>query len=337
MKQTNKALSTIGIHAVLWLFLLIMPILTIAPIIVSAQEEPTQQFYVMFVYSSVVLILLFYINYFFLFPKYYLNQKKIVYFLLSLLIILFIVLLTRVTMARFYSFYQEYSKPKSVFIAFAIFRMMMAFFLSGALVVYERWQKSEQHRLLAELSFLKAQINPHFLFNTLNGIYTLVLKKSDKAAEAVSKLSALMQYVATDATNEKVALENEIIYITNYIELQKLRLTNTTQVNFSLVGNPSHLQIEPLLLITFIENAFKFGVSTEKESIIKIDILINGNELRLFVQNQKLWSNKQQEQDTGIGLENTINRLKKTYRNLYTINIVEVESSYKINLTLRLK
>ena len=305
--------------------------------IVAAQDEPSQKFYIMFAYSSVVLILIFYTNYLFLFPKYYLNQKKINYFLLALLTILIIVILTRITMARFYSFHQESSKPKSVFIAFSVFRMMLAFFLSGALVVYERWQKSEKHRLLAEVSFLKAQINPHFLFNTLNGIYALVLKKSDKAAEAVSKLSALMQYVATDATNEKVSLENEIIYITNYIELQKLRLTNTTHVNFSLIGNPSYLQIEPLLLITFIENAFKFGVSTEKESIIKIDILINENKLRLFIQNQKLRSNKLQEQDTSIGLENTINRLNKTYRNLYTLDIVEIESSYTVNLTLRLK
>lgn len=337
MKQTNKALSTIGIHAVLWLFLLVLPVLTIAPFIVAAQDEPSQKFYIMFAYSSVVLILIFYTNYLFLFPKYYLNQKKINYFLLALLTILIIVILTRITMARFYSFHQESSKPKSVFIAFSVFRMMLAFFLSGALVVYERWQKSEKHRLLAEVSFLKAQINPHFLFNTLNGIYALVLKKSDKAAEAVSKLSALMQYVATDATNEKVSLENEIIYITNYIELQKLRLTNTTHVNFSLIGNPSYLQIEPLLLITFIENAFKFGVSTEKESIIKIDILINENKLRLFIQNQKLRSNKLQEQVTSIGLENTINRLNKTYRNLYTLDIVEIESSYTVNLTLRLK
>jgi sensor histidine kinase YesM len=337
MKQTNKALSTIGIHAALWMFLLVMPVLTIAPFIVAEQGVPSQKFYMMFTYSSVVLMLIFYVNYLFLFPKFYINRRRIIYFLLVVVTILSIVIITRATMVRYFSFQQEYSKPKSIFIAFAIFRMLLAFFLSGALVVYERWQKSEQQRLLAEVSFLKAQINPHFLFNTLNGIYTLVLKKADNAADSVSKLSAIMRYVATEATNEKVALEDEINYITNYIDLQKLRLTNSTQVKFSVTGSPSALQVEPLLLITFIENAFKFGVSTEKESVIQIDLIITESELRLFVQNQKVRNKIQPQQDSGIGLENTINRLKRNYHNHYTLNITEVESSYAINLTLRLK
>lgn len=247
------------------------------------------------------------------------------------------VILTRVLIANFYTISDHYIKPNSMFIAFAIFRILLAFFLSGALVVYERWQKSERERLFAEVSFLKAQINPHFLFNTLNGIYALVLKKSDRAADSVSKLSALMQYVATDATKERVLLENEINYITNYIELQKLRLTNTMRVIFTIEGNPSALEIEPLLLITFIENAFKYGVSTERESNIQIIMNITQGEFRLFVQNQKFHSNVHEITNTGIGLENTISRLQKSYLNRYKLTIDDDKKSHTVNLFLQLK
>lgn len=337
MSKTKSIFSTLAVHAALWLFLLLLPVLAIAPFIISEQIEPTQKFYFMFIYSSFVLLLIFYTNYFLLFPRFYLNNKRINYFLLVILSIVIVVVLTRVTVVRFYAFHENYSKPKSIFIALAIFRMLLAFFLSGALVVYECWEKSERERLLAEVSFLKSQINPHFLFNTLNGIYTLVLKKSERAAESVSKLSALMQYVATDATKEKVSLENEINYITNYIELQKLRLTNTTQVNFSAEGNQSALHIEPLLLITFIENAFKYGVSTERESVILISMTVSEGEFHLLVKNQKHKKKNQENTETGIGLENTINHLKKSYPNRHTLNITEDAESYTVNLFLQLK
>lgn len=247
------------------------------------------------------------------------------------------VIMTSILLANFYTISEANIKSNSIFIAFAAFRILLAFFLSGALVVYERWQKSEKERLFAEVSFLKAQINPHFLFNTLNGIYTLVLKKSDIAADSVSKLSALMQYVATDATKEKVLLENEINYISNYIELQKLRLTNTTHVIFTIEGTPSALQIEPLLLIAFIENAFKYGVSTERKSNIQISMTITEGEFRLFVQNKKMHSSTQENNNSGIGLENTISRLQKSYLNRYKLNIDENQQSYTINLFLQLK
>lgn len=335
--MTKNIFSTIGVHAALWLFLLLLPVLSIAPFIIPEQTESSQRFYLMFAYSSIVLLLIFYVNYFLLFPRFYLSDKRIIYFLLIVLTIVIVAILTRFTIVKYSAIHESHSKPKSIFIAYVIFRILLAFFVSGALVLYERWHKSERERLHAEVSFLKAQINPHFLFNTLNGIYTFVLKKSDKAAESVSKLSALMQYVATDATKEKVSLENEINYISNYIELQKLRLTNTTQVNFSIEGNPSALQIEPLLLITFIENAFKYGVSTERESGIQITMTIKEGNFRLDVRNSKSHNKTLENNKSGIGLENTINRLHKSYPNLHTLNIIDEKESYTVNLFLQLK
>lgn len=337
MKMPKNISSPIGIHAALWLFLLVLPVLTTAPFIFSQQAEVTKRIYLMFAFSSILLLVIFYTNYFLLFPRFYLNRKKFIYFLLTLLVMLVVVTFTRVTTVNFYTTGGPNAVSKSMFIAFAVFRILLAFFLSSALVVYERWQKSERERLVAEVSFLKAQINPHFLFNTLNGIYALVLKKSDRAADSVSKLSALMQYVATDATKERVLLENEINYITNYIELQKLRLTNTTQVIFAVEGEPSSLQIEPLLLIAFIENAFKYGVSTERESSIQITLKITKTEFRLFVQNHKIQIKFQENTQTGIGLANTITRLQKSYLNRYELTIDDNEKWYTVNLILQLK
>ncbi len=250
---------------------------------------------------------------------------------------LIVVILTRILIVNFNIISEPYVKSKSIIIAFAIFRILLAFFLSGALVIYERWQKSERERLFAEVSFLKAQINPHFLFNTLNGIYTLVLKKSDRAADSVSKLSAIMRYVVTEATNEKVALEDEINYITNYLDLQKLRLTNTTQINYTVTGNPDGLQIEPLLLISFIENAFKYGVSTEHAGTIVISITIESGQIQLVVNNNKVNKSLLHNSVDGIGLDNTKKRLGQNYNNKHQLNIQNNEKEYSVNLILQLR
>lgn len=335
--KPNNLLYTLCTHAVLWFFLLVLPVLTVAPFILSEDHVYSQMFYFMFGYSSTILLLIFYANYLILLPKYFFNNKKIIYFLWIVLTFLLVAAITRLIIANLSDFNAIHSKQNSIYIAFGIFRILLTLFFSGALLVYEKWQNSERERLHAEVSFLKSQINPHFLFNTLNGIYTLVLKKSDRAAASVSKLSAVMQYVATDATKEKVLLENEINYITNYIELQKLRLTNTTRVKFSVEGNPSVLKIQPLLLISFIENAFKHGINTEKECIININIRIEANNLILHVQNQKVKRVIEAVNDTGIGMNNTINRLNKSYPNHHALNITEDKDSYTVNLSLQLK
>jgi len=335
--KPNNLLYTLCTHAVLWFFLLVLPVFTVAPFILSEEHAFSQIFYLMFGYSSTILVLIFYVNYLILLPNFFFNNKKIKYFLWVLVTILLVAVITRLIIANLSDFNAIHSKQNSIYIAFGIFRILLALFLSGALLVYEKWQNSERERLQAELSFLKSQINPHFLFNTLNGIYTLVFKKSDRAAESVSKLSAVMRYVTTDATKEKVSLENEINYITNYISLQKLRLTNTTQVNFSVEGNPSTLNIEPLLLIALIENAFKYGVSTEKKSVILISMTVSEGGFHLFVKNQKQKKMNPENTETGIGLENTINRLKKSYPNRHNLIITEDVESFTVNLFLQLK
>lgn len=195
-----------------------------------------------------------------------------------------------------------------------------------------RLQKVEEDKMKSELSFLKAQINPHFLFNTLNSIYSLAIKKDDKTADAVVQLSELMRYIITNANDDVIALDKEINYINNYIQLQKTRLGNTVTVDYTIEGNLLGKAVTPLILISFIENAFKHGVNPNEDSVICIRINIVGEYLTLFVSNNKVQS---KQTDSGIGLQNTIERLTHLYPNNHVLVIDDNSKTYQVTLTLK--
>ncbi len=195
-----------------------------------------------------------------------------------------------------------------------------------------RLQKVEKDKMKSELSFLKAQINPHFLFNTLNSIYALAIKKDDKTADAVVQLSELMRYIITNANDDVIALNKEINYINNFIELQKTRLGNTVKVDYVVEGNAYGKCITPLILISFIENAFKHGVNPNQNSDIAIRITIVGDYLTLFVSNYKVQSI---QSDSGIGLQNTIERLSLLYPNNHVLKIDDNQENYTVTLTIK--
>ncbi|WP_232727237.1 sensor histidine kinase [Flavobacterium sp. 1] len=195
-----------------------------------------------------------------------------------------------------------------------------------------RLQKVEEDRMKSELSFLKAQINPHFLFNTLNSIYSLAIKKDDKTADAVVQLSELMRYIITNANDDVIALDKEINYISNYIQLQKTRLGKTVTIDYTMEGNSFGKAITPLILISFIENAFKHGVNPNENSEICIRITIVGEYLTLFVSNNKVQSI---QTDSGIGLQNSIERLSLLYPNNHVLAIDDNPKTYQVTLTLK--
>jgi hypothetical protein len=195
-----------------------------------------------------------------------------------------------------------------------------------------RLQKVEEDKMKSELSFLKAQINPHFLFNTLNSIYSLAIKKDDKTADAVVQLSELMRYIMTNANDDVIGLDKEINYINNYIQLQKTRLGNTVTIDYTMDGNPFGKAITPLILISFIENAFKHGVNPNENSEICVRITIVGDYLTLYVSNNKVQS---VQSDSGIGLQNTIERLTHLYPNNHVLSIDDNSKTYLITLTIK--
>jgi len=188
-------------------------------------------------------------------------------------------------------FLHPHRPPSIVSFVFDEFRRHLylfftAVFFSFLLRTREHLSELKEEKLKAELASLKSQINPHFLFNTLNSIYGLSMKKDDRAPAAIINLSGLMRYVIKDAHDYKIPLNKELEYIRNYLELQKARIGNTTRVEYYCAGEPDNKEIAPLILITYIENAFKYGVNPDEEDgVVEVKILVNHVGLAMSVYN----------------------------------------------------
>ncbi len=189
----------------------------------------------------------------------------------------------------------------------------------------------------AEVSYLRSQINPHFLFNTFNSIYALAIKENaERTANGMLKLSGMMRYVVSESSSEFVPLEKELSYINDFIELQKLRIDSGVNLEYALKGIPEGKRIAPLLLIPFIENAFKHGVNPDEDSSIRILIDIGEDTLHLFVENNKVSIHHEKNERMGYGIENTRNRLSLLYPSNHTLVIVDTSKKYQVNLNLKL-
>ncbi|RYF75863.1 MAG: sensor histidine kinase [Cytophagaceae bacterium] len=229
--------------------------------------------------------------------------------------------------------------PQSSFpaeISQTFFLFLVGLLLSLAIRINSRWRETEQQRLSTELSYLKAQINPHFLFNTLNSIYSLAIEQSAATADAIVQLSSFLRYVITEGRLDKVALSHEMAYVGHYIALQRLRLDGTVPIQYTTQGNSHGLQIAPLVLISFIENAFKYGASPQEPSQITIQIDVAGEELHLFVFNQKVRVSDATAASSGIGLTNTKARLQLLYPGRHKLEIRDEPASFTVNLYLTL-
>ena len=192
----------------------------------------------------------------------------------------------------------------------------------------------ETEKLNAELAFLRSQINPHFLFNSLNNIYALAYKKSEKTPEAILRLSNIMRYMLYESNEDSVLLEEEIDYLKSYIELQKLRFKEKVHVDLHVSIEETGHRIMPLLLISFLENAFKHGVSTDEHQPIRIDIGVQSGRLYFKAENAKNQLNK--DQTKGVGLTNLKRRLQLGYPGRHTINVTESENYYSSELFIYL-
>lgn len=221
------------------------------------------------------------------------------------------------------------------------FLFLLTIALSIAIETTHRWRQTEKRALYAEtrktqaeLSFLKAQINPHFLFNTLNNIYSLAITRSDNTAMSIMKLSNMLRYVTEDTRDDYVLLDSEIDCLRDYIDLQKLRLTTKTKVNFSVTGSPGIKCIAPLVLLPFLENAFKYGVSNHEPSEITILLETTENRIHFYCCN-KLFRISSDTSRTGIGISNTRQRLDHLYPDKYELQISEDNGAYAISLQLQ--
>lgn len=234
-----------------------------------------------------------------------------------------------------------FHRPGVFFDSSSLFIFVMIMALGAAIKTIRQWQVTEQRALTAEadrasaeLSFLKAQINPHFLFNTLNNIYTLAVIKDDHAPDSIMKLSNIMRYITDDAAQDFVPLQSELDCINDYIELQRLRLGDKTTVDMRISGDPEQKSIAPLILMTFIENVFKYGVSKHERSAIIIDISADENNILFFCKNSIFSENRQNTRDS-IGIKNTKKRLEHLYPGKHSLIIVGENGLYTVKLSLQ--
>ena len=196
-------------------------------------------------------------------------------------------------------------------------------------------QEIEAEKNKAELALYKAQINPHFLFNTLNTLYALVLSGSDKTESAFVKFSGILRYMYSQSGSELIPAERELDYIRQYVDLQKLRLNRHTQVNLVIDMADKQVLIPPMILITFVENVFKYGTSSDTDCTVYIHICVD--EDRLLLETENAVMRRREDGNQGIGIANCRKRLELLYPGRYELRVGESDNQYKTYLTIRLK
>jgi two-component system, LytTR family, sensor kinase len=212
--------------------------------------------------------------------------------------------------------------------------LVLCAFLMKSIQDFFRNENLKNEKITMELAYLKAQINPHFLFNTMNNLYGLALTEPEKTPDVILKISEMMRYMLYESNEEKVPLSREIEYLNSYIELEKIRFEGDTFINFTIEGNVNQYQIAPLLLISFVENVFKHGDVQNKNSPVEINLKINNKQL-IFRQWNKI-SIKEKDKMGGVGRKNVERRLSLLYPNKHQLTVKNENGMYESELILEM-
>jgi two-component system, LytTR family, sensor kinase len=202
---------------------------------------------------------------------------------------------------------------------------------------FNRNLQLQKDNLALELDFLRSQLNPHFLFNSLNNIYSMVEETNREAGDTILKLADLMRYLLYESNSEQVYLSREVSFLEDYIALEKIRHSNASKITFESAGSFEYYRIPPFLLVPFVENAFKHGLDTIEDGWVTIKILLDGSQLNFEVTNSKPQRKRPGTQKGGIGLVNLKKRLDIYYPGQHELKIDDSDSVYKIYLRLSLK
>ncbi len=284
----------------------------------------------------------FYTFYFFLFPR-YLQQRKISHALISGILVsfacFFIAALTlRFTANMGWSCYGQSNYVAILIVAFISFiNGVVAFVIRGFITWFQEIKMKEallkkNHEM--ELALVKSQLDPHFLFNTLNNIDVLILGDAEKASTYLNKLSDIMRFMLFETKTEKIPLEQELEYIHKYVELQKIRTANEHYVTYTVEGDSSSRKIAPLVFIPFIENAFKHTNNKKLKDAIRIKVHVNGASVNLTCENRLDPSRINPAESNGLGNDLIAKRLKLLYPKQHHLEIENDENSYKVSLDI---
>jgi hypothetical protein len=352
---SNKWIS-FSLHAIAWAIVIIIP-LYLNSVFGDDRLIHLFRFYVNTFFSFA----LFYLGYFWLVPRYFLKDKKLTYVLLLVGLITatyFIssyfnekVLVDPAEQAQFKDAIRRLTDndkhPRPPFKAFGIYNhILTSLLISGfamGLGVMEKLKQNEKkqkelekEKLNSELQFLKNQVSPHFFFNTLNNIYTLIGIDGSTAQESVLKLSKLMRYLLYESEHGETLLRHEIDFMNNYIDLMKLRLSPKVDLQIDFPKEFPDYTIPPLLFIPFIENAFKHGVSHRERSFIHVGMTIQEGAITFVTTNSIGRSSQPGDmQHSGIGLENVKKRLHLLFPERHNLSITKSETEFSVELTIQ--
>ncbi|SHN31590.1 Histidine kinase [Cyclobacterium lianum] len=356
MTHSNKPKRiTFLIHVLVWIFIAIV-IFVVSPL--SWKVDLPVEYWFKQGFVLFFLILLFYLNMYFFVPRVLFKGKNWQFILIAIsctLLVLFLMIqfenMLNLQELMHYAFRPNVPyepRPRNFnFDLFTILLWLFGFGISTSVVAVEKWQadvelrrQMEQEKITSELSYLKAQINPHFFFNTLNNIYALTNLDVERAQKALLKLSRMMRYVLYETDKDLTLLNKELDFIKDYIELMRLRLSEKVKLDITIPQHTPDLPIAPMLLLPFLENCFKHGISAKDESRIEIGIELKGKVLYLHTRNTIFPANPNSKEklSSGIGLNNTKRRLALIYGTEYRLEIDQEnrENEFRVDLTINL-
>ncbi len=347
----------ITLHAIVWMIIILIP-LYLNSVFGSGNLRRLYESY-LYTFSAGVI---FYTSYLWLVPKYFLQERKLIYvlFLFGLILVSFF----------FVSFVKEYfifdpadeaklreslkrlpgqaehsRAPKMVFdfMGHSFSSLLVAGFavvlgLMEKLKLNEKKQKEmEKEKLHSELAFLKNQISPHFFFNTLNNIYSLIGIDGPAAQDSVLKLSKMMRYLLYESDHGETMMSHELEFMNNYIDLMKLRQSKRVDLQVDFPNDFSDFSVPPLLFIPFIENSFKHGVCHRETSVIKLRMEIDSQQIRFTSENSigKGAQSEDMKQHSGIGLENVKKRLGLLFPGKHELKIEKDDTAFKVELIIQ--
>lgn len=337
--------TTVGAYHVLF-WMVVLLIMTII-------ESINSHYSFWFTISNEVINVLFfsiivYFNLLYLIPNYLTKKRFMTY---SALLILFAIFITPIKMMVFYLKFSGMPELQKGLLEGDFYYFMVAFLIAATATIYKivtDWvsylrdkQELETQTMQSELRFLKSQINPHFLFNTLNNLYALTLKKSDQAPEIVIKLSEMMRYMLYDCNERRVQLSKEVAYLNNYLDLERLRQGKAASINFTVIGEIGEQTIAPLLFIPFLENSFKHGLNNQinQGGYVNIQLEIKGDCVHFHIENskpEKVPLPDPSRRSGGIGLVNVHRRLNLMYPDKYDLKIADTPNTYAVDLKIEL-
>ena len=339
-KGAQSKFFTIAIHLLVWLGFFLFPFID------DNRQHVSNYFIIRNAFLLLLLASFYYLNSLALIPRLLLPGKRRSYILIILAIILTISMVNLLFASIIDGLipHEMHHPSFSRRLFYPVFPSLFVFAISTAIKITNEWFRNEKQKkemetekLNSELAFLKSQVNPHFLFNILNNICSLARKKSDETENSIIKLSQIMRYMLYESKDEKVALEKEIEYLQNYIELQRLRISDTVRISFGIEGTPENYFIEPMLLIPFVENAFKHGISYVDDSGIVIRLIMDKQTIRFIVENKIVKKNDENiHSDSGIGLKNVKRRLDLLYPGKHELLITDDHVKYLVDLKINL-